>query len=240
LKHYFDWGSLTRQTIVDHFQKLKPRIVGKALTPQRIQRVFLRHAQKLAPVTISRRQSMETDHGYIYIGGQYDFDYDEQGQIPISLVFQYHPFDDCITLDNKKFNRSCILIADTLLHEIVHMRQYRHRNFSTRPNYRSSATSEKKKNDQAYLGNYDELDAYSFNIACELYKHFKDDSKLVYRYLNSSSAYNKKSSTYKWYMRTFDYDHNHPIIKKLKTKIIKYLPMAKLGKPYKNSDWIWY
>lgn len=238
--HRFDWSSLTRQQIFNHFMQLAPKIVDKELTPIRIQKIFLTHAQKLAPITISRHQSMETDHQYVYIGGQYDSDYDSQSQIPIALIFQYHPFDDLISISFKKFKRSCMLIADTILHEIIHMRQYRRRDFASRPDYKSTATSERKRNEQGYMGNYDEIDAYSFNVACELYHHFKTDNKSVYRYLDSSNKHNKKSPIYKWYLKTFDYDHNHPVIKKLKTKVIKYLPMAALGKPYKNNDWIWY
>ena len=40
------------------------------------------------------------------------------------------------------------------------------------------------------------------------------------------------------YLETFDHDHRHRVIKKLKKKIMYYLPYTTLGKPYKTSDWL--
>jgi len=42
------------------------------------------------------------------------------------------------------------------------------------------------------------------------------------------------------YLKAFDHDHNHPIIKKVKKKVLQYLPNAEIGKPYRNKDWICY
>jgi hypothetical protein len=40
------------------------------------------------------------------------------------------------------------------------------------------------------------------------------------------------------YLKAFGHDHNHPIIKQVKKKVASYWPMAKVGKPYRNSEWI--
>lgn len=239
-KHNFNWSQLTRETIYKHFYQLDSKLVDKELEAKVIYKIFKKQALKLAPLIVTKTNSMDVDHGYVYMGGCYSAEYDEQNQPAIELNLHFHPFDDYICYTKIKFRRSCMLIADILLHEIIHMRQHRRRDFTRRPDYKSSARSEKKKQEQCYLGNYDEIDAYSFNIACELYRHYKDDSTSIHQYLNSSNKNAKRSHTWKWYMRTFDYDHNHPVIKKLKTKVVKYLPHAALGKPYKNSDYIWY
>jgi hypothetical protein len=41
------------------------------------------------------------------------------------------------------------------------------------------------------------------------------------------------------YLDTFDHDHDHKVIRKLKKKVVNYIPNAiELGKPYKTSDWL--
>jgi hypothetical protein len=40
------------------------------------------------------------------------------------------------------------------------------------------------------------------------------------------------------YLKAFQHDHDHPIIHRLKKKIVRYLPQAQVGKPYRNKDWI--
>jgi len=40
------------------------------------------------------------------------------------------------------------------------------------------------------------------------------------------------------YLKAFDYNHDHKIIKRLKKRVIRYLPNAELGRPYRTADWI--
>jgi hypothetical protein len=40
------------------------------------------------------------------------------------------------------------------------------------------------------------------------------------------------------YLEAFDQNHQHPIIRRLKQKVIRYFPNAIDGKPYRNKDWI--
>ena len=235
-----DWSVFTRQHIFNHFYQLGPKLVGKDLTPKQIHGYFQRQARKLAPIIVTRVSSMDVDNGYVYIGGCYEAELDMMEQPSISISLHFHPWDDVITYTQKRLKRGCILLADTLLHEIIHMRQHRRRDFVSKRDYQSNATPEKKKHEQSYMGNHDEIDAYSFNIACELYRHFGNDHNAIHRYLNTTNANAKKSPIWKWYMKTFDYDHNNPVIQKVKTKVVKYLPLAALGKPFKNNDWLTY
>ena len=134
----------------------------------------------------------------------------------------------------------CYSIADTIMHEVIHMRQYRRRNFKDIPGYYSTASLAKKRNEQVYLGHDDEIDAYSFNIACQLLDRFSGNRKEIANYLNKDFGDKRlKKDGFKMYMDTFDHDHGHRVIRKLKKKVINYLPNAEeLGKPYKTSDWL--
>jgi hypothetical protein len=121
----------------------------------------------------------------------------------------------------------------------MHMRQYRRRKFKDLPDYASTAAREEKRQEQEYLGNSDEVDAYSFNIACELMDKFNGNSKLAFEYLNEKQkGKNRKHNCWRMYLKAFDHDHNHPIIQRVKKKVIRYMPHALNGKPYRNKDWI--
>jgi hypothetical protein len=119
------------------------------------------------------------------------------------------------------------------------MRQFRRRKFKFLPDYASNAEKTEQRNEQIYLGSSDEIDAYGFNIACELTEKFKGDQTRIINYLAKNQKNQKqKFNSWRMYQKAFNYDHSHPIIKKLKKKVVRYLPHALIGKPYKNKDWI--
>jgi hypothetical protein len=132
----------------------------------------------------------------------------------------------------------CQWFSDIVLHEIIHMRQYRRRNWKELPSYESTAEKSKKRREQEYLGSIDELDAYSFNIACELTDKFKTSKDIANYVAKKHRKGQLKSISLRMYLKAFDYNTSHPIIRKLKKRIISYIPNAELGKPYRNRDWI--
>jgi hypothetical protein len=133
----------------------------------------------------------------------------------------------------------CILFADTILHELMHMRQYRSRKFKQLPDYASTAEKDEQNQEQSYLGNPDEIDAYGFNIACELLDKFRGDEQQVIEYLSEDQkGLRRRYNCWRMYLKAFNHDHNHVIIKRVKKKVIRYIPNAKLGKPYRKKDWI--
>ena len=133
----------------------------------------------------------------------------------------------------------CTTIADTLLHEIIHMRQFRRRNFKQLPDYASNAEKSDIRQEQEYLGCSDEIDAYGFNIACELMDKFGKNKNQIVNYLNENQKGKKRRhNSWRMYLKAFEHDHNHPILQRVKKKVVRYLPAAEVGKPYRNKDWI--
>ena len=120
------------------------------------------------------------------------------------------------------------------------MRQYRRRNFKSLPQYASTAARTKVREEQEYLGCTDEIDAYGFNIACELVTKFNGNQKSIIKFLNQDLKGLRRKGCWMMYLTAFKHDHNHEIIKRLKKKIIRYLPRAYSGKPFKSCDWICY
>jgi hypothetical protein len=95
------------------------------------------------------------------------------------------------------------------------------------------------RQEQSYYGCTDEIDAYSFNIACELLDKFKGNSDLATAYIGKTHRRGHlKSNSLRSYLKVFEYNHNHLIIKRLKKRVIRYMLHAAQGKPYRNKEWI--
>jgi hypothetical protein len=175
------------------------------------------------------------------MGGTYYSDFDKNGHTRfIEIVLCYHPLDEKIKLTEYRWTRLCALFADTILHEVIHMRQYRRRDYKDIPGYESSANLARKRNEQIYLGNSDEIDAYSFNIACQLLDRFGEDKTSIVNYLNTDLNDKRlKKDGFRMYLDAFDHNHSHRVIRKLKKKVMNYIPNAQeIAKPYKTSDWL--
>lgn len=235
----FDWSVLDRAYLYELFKSMSNEVVGRPLPISELHQIFAKNLKKYLPIRISKLNDEKVEFGYVYIGGTYYSDYDEDNRKCIEIVFSYNPFQEKIELTAKRFNRMCVLFADTMLHELIHMRQYRRRNFKILPDYASTADKASKRAEQSYLGCTDEIDAYGFNIACELLDKFKNNKTKIQKYLNDDQRNTRRRfNCWRMYLIAFDHNHQHPIIKRLKKKVVRYLPYAEIGKPYRNKDWI--
>jgi hypothetical protein len=237
---YFDWSCLDRYTIVLLINSAKDSFIGKTLTTVEFSKKIKETLQYYdIPVRVISSYNKKTTPNTAWVGGFYDSVKDALSiGSSIAIKLQYNSPKSTITIKHNHFKRLCQSIADTLMHEIIHMRQYRRRNFKNIPGYASVAESKRKQMDQEYFGHRDEIDAYSFNIACQLYDRFGNDYQII-KYLDSNLSDNrKKQDAFKMYLDTFDHDHRHPVIIQLKKRIVRYLPNVIEGKPYKTSEWL--
>jgi hypothetical protein len=236
----FNWSTLDRGTIISFMLSLAPTIVNNNLTMAQFHNKITNHLKKLVPVRFRKQGNFKVKSNSVWIGGTYYSDWDEDKKKCIELVFEYPLFDDYICIKAKKYKNMCYVIADTLLHELIHMRQYRRRKFKIIPDYNSTANKTEIRLEQSYLGCLDEIDAYGFNISCELIDKFKGNETDIINYLNENQkGKRRRHSCWIMYLKAFEHDHNHPIIHRLKKKIVRYLPQARIGKPYRNKDWIY-
>lgn len=238
-KARFDWSMLDRKGLISMLWQLYPEIANRPIGVLEIHQALNKHIKRFLPVRVSKKFDASVDLGWIYIGGCYYSELDKNRKKCIEIIFVYNPLDEYIILDKSKFNRMCHTFADVVLHEIIHMRQYRRRKFKIIPDYESNAEMDELRQEQSYYGCSDEIDAYSFNIACELLDKFKGDTKLAIEYIGKKHNRGRlKSSNLRSYLKAFEYNNNHPIIKRLKKRAIRYMPHAEVGKPYRNKDWI--
>ena len=133
-----------------------------------------------------------------------------------------------------------IRFADVFMHELIHMRQFRSRNFKAIPGYQSKAELARDRKEQNYYGDRDEMGAYAFNTACELLDRFGYNPTRIIRYLDGFECSRHKNSWWYQYMKTFDWNHNHPIIRRMRNLVLRQLENAYLGKPFKTTDHLTY
>jgi hypothetical protein len=233
----FDWAKLNRSSIYNVVSKCRKELVNKTLYTIEVHRIISKQVKHYLPIRVKRILNAETDFGWIYIGGLYYNHLDQESKPSITLVLQYNMFDETITLTATAFKRICTAIADTLLHEALHMKQYRARKFKDLPEYASTAEDRKQRITQTYLACTDEIDSYGFNIACELNTKFKGNDDSIIEYLNKLKHRKVRTpDTWIKYLKAFDNDHNNAIIKRIKKRVTYYLPYAKVGSPFKALD----
>ena len=119
------------------------------------------------------------------------------------------------------------------------MRQARKRNFKNLPGYSSQAESTKQRQEQEYLGDNDEIDAYAFNMACELDEKFHGDMKKIVSYFDEPQKGKRRYyDTWRMYLKAFNWDSDHKICRRLKKRSIYYLSRSQISKPFQCKDWI--
>ena len=235
-----NWSALDRTSLYSYFYSLNTKIVGKKLTANQIHRLISKHIKAILPVKIKKHIDAKIEQRLIYTGGVYYSELDRTGKPAIEINFSYHPWDEFIKMTDYRWRRMSIRFADVLLHEVIHMRQFRARNFKSIPGYQSTVELAKDRKQQEYLGDRDEMGAFAFNIACEMVDRFGYDVTTIKRYMDTNGARKHKNSWWYTYLKAFNFDHEHKIIRRMKKKIMLQLENAYIGKPFKTTDWLTY
>jgi hypothetical protein len=236
----FDWSELTRSNLYSMFYSLNSEIVGKELSPSQIQKRITRHVKAHLPLKLKKCIYTPTTPGFVFMGGVYYSDLDRKRKPAIEVNFNYNPVDKKLKLTKHRFQRMASRFADVVLHEIVHQRQFRSRNFKNIPGYQSTAEYAKERKKQEYYGDRDEMGAHAFNCACELIDRFGYDPTAIAHYLDSNKCRRHKNSTWNDYLKAFDWNHDHPIIRRMRNLILRQLENAYYGKPFKTTNHLTY
>lgn len=237
----FNWSLLNRDTLYSMLYSLKPEIVDKRLPISEITGIVSKHIKAHLPIKIRSHRHRPVKKGEVWIGGAYYSDDDKQGKkrfIEIELAFPTTA--DTMKTSLYRWERVCTLFADTILHEIIHIRQYRARNFKDIPGYESTAYYAKDRAWQEYYGHRDEMGAHSFNLAQDMLDKFGFDPKAIKDYLDSTIPKRVRPNGWGRFMKSFDYDHTHPKVTQMKHKIMTQLENAWNGKPFKTPNYLTY
>jgi len=237
----FNWSLLDRNTLYSLLYQLKNELVGKNLPIDEVTRILSKHIKKHLPVKVTSSRFKPVERNEIWIGGMYHSDFDRKGYTRfIEVQLAYAEFEENIKLSLYKFKRVCIVFADIMLHEIIHARQFRARNFKPIPIYQSNAEYSRNRKEQEYYGDRDEMGAHSFNMACDMVDMFGWDPKAISEYLDKKQPNRKRKNMWQKFLAAFNDDHNHFKVRQMKLKILKQLEYAYIGKPFKTADHLTY
>jgi hypothetical protein len=237
----FNWSLLDRATLYSMLYELKSEIVDKRLPIGEITRQLSKHIKVHLPIKVTSSKHKPVRPGELWIGGAYYSDLDKAGKkrfIEVELAF---PADvQTMKTSSYRWERICTLFADTVLHEIIHTRQYRARNFKNIPGYESTAYYAKDRAWQQYYGDRDEMGAHSFNLAQDMIDKFGFDTRAIKEYLDSPVPKRVRPNGWGRFMKSFEYDHAHPKVNQMKKKIMTQLENAYYGKPFKTTNHLTY
>ena len=237
----FNWSSLDRDTLYSMLYELKSEIVDKRLPIGKITSILSKHIKSKLPVKVTSNRHKPVKKGELWIGGAYYSDFDRAGNtrfIEVELAFPVNT--ETMKTSSYRWERICTLFADTILHEIIHVRQYRARNFKDIPGYESTAYYAKDRAWQEYYGHRDEMGAHSFNLAQDMIDKFGWNTKAIKEYLDSPVPKRVRPNGWGRFMKSFEYDHTHPKVCQMKHKIMTQLENAYSGKPFKTTNHLTY
>ena len=237
----FNWSELDRNMLYSMLYELKSKIVDKRLPIAEIISVVSKHVKSHLPIKVTSSRFKPVKPGEVWIGGAYHSYLDNLGNkrfIEVELVFPTAA--DTMKTSLYRWERMCRLFADTVLHEIIHTRQYRARNFKDIPGYESTAYYAKDRREQEYYGHRDEMGAHSFNLAQELIDKFGFETSDIKEYLDSPVPKRVRPNSWGRFMKAFEYDHSHPKVVQMKRKIMTQLENAFNGKPFKTTNHLTY
>lgn len=237
----FNWAKLDRQGLVDLFGQLRPQLANCRLTINQAAQLIRRHIKKHLPVSVTCSRYAPVGSNEMWIGGVYYSEFDRKKRkrfIEVQLAFSQK--EKYIEFNNYYFAKTARRFADLILHELIHCRQYRARNFKEIYGYQSEALYARDRKEQEYYADPDEMGAYAFNIACSLYDKFGTNSKKINHYLNNTPRRYKRASSWQDFLKAFNWDHDHFLVKRMKKKIIRQLEMARLGRPFRTTNFLTY
>jgi hypothetical protein len=219
----------TRKEVVEILDDIKPFIVNQFYSvDELIQDLGLFIGQRFN-IDVKHAEATQVDQNDIELNGYYDGGLDEAGDVPIEIYLVTNPLQDVMIIDEEGFNAIARKIADTLSHEVIHMHQYRARDFLEVEKWDFDSTYEEgdEEYDEAeenrwYLSSPDEINAYAYNIANELLD--KNSLPVVMEKLNKLKNISIEDSVNLWaYVHAFEQNTNHPVLRRLIKKVYKSL-----------------
>ena len=215
----------TRKEVLEILEELRPEIANQFLITDELVVKYGMFIGTRFNVDVKHTETTQVESNDIELNGYYDGGLDEFGDIPIELYLITNPISEISLIDNNQFDLISRKIADTLSHEVIHMKQYRARDFLEVETveygeYDDEEDYDDEEESRLYLSSPDEINAYAYNIANELLD--RHEYPQVLEKLNKVSDIQIEDSVNLWaYIRAFDKDTKHPVIRKLIKQVYK-------------------
>ena len=211
-----------RKIVLLILEELREHLVNQVMLTDEVVHTIGYHLGTRFRIDVSHAESIEIDHNDIDFNAYYDSGLDENGDISIELYIITNPDNDFIILDNDEFNSITRRCADSIIHEVIHMKQSRSRGFLEVDDMAYCMVEDEQLESQLYLGSADEIHAYGYNIAYELLD--KGDLQTSLKKLEKVTSIKMEDSINLWaYVNTFGKEVDHPVLKRLIKRIYKSL-----------------
>lgn len=202
---------------------------GKEIPLKSIAKKLEQATKSIGVDEVNILQSKNVEVGDMNMNAAYDPIDDKDGLDHFELDLIFSKEDKTIAFSPEGVENIKNRIVDVLEHELIHKNQYRGRGFKKQREFKpKKGLSDKIKKTRQYLGNDDEIEAYAKNIASELVR--KSDKKTaltLLRMAGKTAQYREKKNLLSpnlfGYFAAFDFDTNHPVLKKLLKKIWVYI-----------------
>lgn len=163
--------------------------IGQTYTPKEFAKRLRKFLNQRHEIKLDIAHSTLLEDGDFTVAALYDVWGDEEGKKPIVFsLFINHPLDHAWLITAEVADELAIEIIEALVHEYQHVHQYRARDYMLNAAYNSLEEDPELRADQEYLGQLDEIDAYSMNIAVRFYitkQHTSLDLDNYYRAFGS-------------------------------------------------------
>ena len=214
--------------IIQSFDKF----IGEAVSP----RVLTNHIRKIAGqetvITIAR--DAQVDKNSIILNAFYDPDEDEIGNKPFEVCLLFNPEDSSVNMNREDMREFAGKLIEYLEHEMIHRAQYQSRNYRANRMYRSLAEDPVTRQQQEYLGNADEIEAYAANLASELQRktsNYEQTLRLLRNFATTAMSRDQAgrllSPNLYAYFKEFGFNTTHPVLKRLLKKTYQYVQHQK-------------
>lgn len=217
----------TRKEVLEIFEDIKPSIVNQFYAVDELIQDLGQFIGNRFNIDVKHAETAQVDQNDIELNGYYDGGLDEVGDIAIEIFLITNPMQDVMLLDEKQFDSITRKIADTLSHEVIHMQQFRARDFLEVEKWEFGGDGYEEDYDEDeenrwYLSSPDEINAYAYNIANELLD--RNSYSQVIEKLNKVKDIAIEDSVNLWaYVNAFSKDVNHPVLRRLIKKVYKSL-----------------
>ena len=178
----------------------------------------------IASIQVVRTPDLK--EGELSISAHYEPDFDEEGDIAIFIKILFSkegPASFTWSKNSKKYFLN--KLKDALKHEVLHMKQHRDRNFHPG----ADGYISDKGTELEYMSRPDEIEAYAMNIGDEFIRKVgKDGAVDLLRMAKKTAQFKNKvgqflSPDLLAYFALFNFDSNHPVVKRLLKKIYQHI-----------------
>ncbi len=212
----------TRKEVLEILDDLKPFVINQCMVVDELIQDLGVFLGTRFNIDVKHAEATQVDQNDIELNGYYDGGLDEAGDIPIEIYLVTNPMQDVMLIDEAGFDLISRKIADTLSHEVIHMQQYRARDFLEVETIEYNEFDDEEEENRWYLSSPDEINAYAYNIANELLD--RNSYPQVIEKLNKVKDIAIEDSVNLWaYVQAFSKDVNHPVLRKLIKKVYKSL-----------------